>query len=265
MRVITLINGSLISQTSAVYALSYAKKMGAPLDIIHIRSKDPIEEVRLAAEELQNASSEVITEFFVFDTFKEFEHYLDGKEIDIIFCSTRHDHSLFDKSFAQTLIRAKLPADLAISKILKPMQGNIEKIVLPIRSTKLSVEKFSFFTALSEAYNAKATVYAIDKSTKSNILSKSVLDHKKRLQEIIFDLRHYLRFSHLFDFKLSIKHDYSVMEGNQIKAHIADHNYDLAIVGGHRSHRFFDSHPIDILFSRPMLNTIYFIPYEERS
>jgi tRNA(Ile)-lysidine synthase TilS/MesJ len=55
MQVISLINGSLISENSTIYALHYAKFLGYKLTLIHINNgKDDIKEVKKSAEELMN-------------------------------------------------------------------------------------------------------------------------------------------------------------------------------------------------------------------
>lgn len=266
MRVISLINGSLISENSSVYALNYAKKLGATLDLIHIKGTDSLNEVRESVEDISAiaASLDVANEFIMFENFKEFKTYVQEKDIDIIFCSTRQNHSIFDKSFVQVLIRAQMTVDLAVVKIVKlSMQYSVDKIVLPIRNSKLSVKKFSFFTTFALAYDAKAEIYSIDKVSKGKMATIDVQQERNRLKEIIFNLRHYLRIEKLLDYKFSIKHDYALAEGDRVKAHIANHGYDLAIVGGHHDRSFFGQHPIDILFKNPMLNIIYFIPYKD--
>ncbi|MBN2782993.1 MAG: hypothetical protein JXQ66_07125, partial [Campylobacterales bacterium] len=71
----------------------------------------------------------------------------------------------------------------------------------------------------------------------------------------------YFRLSNMIDYKFTLKHHYALAEGANVLSHIAKHNYDLAIVGAHHEKRFFKaSHPIDILFEKPIINTIYFIP-----
>lgn len=266
MRVISLINGSMISENSSVYALIYAKKLGATFDLVHIKGTDSLNAVKESVEDLSTLASslEVENEFLIFENIKEFITYVEEKDIDVIFCSTRQNHSIFDKSFAHILMRANLPVDIAVVKIVKlSMQNSVEKIVLPIRNAKLSVKKFSFFTTFALSYGAKAEIYSIDKVSKGKMATINTQTQKNRLKEIIFNLRHYFRIAKLLEFKFSVKHDFALTEGERVKAHIADHGYDLAIVGGHHESSFFNQHPIDILFKKPMLNVIYFIPYKD--
>lgn len=266
MRVVSLINGSLISETSSVYALNYAKKLGATFDLVHIKSQDSLNEVKQSVENLSTIASaaDVENEFLIFENLKGFIKYVDEKDIDMIFCSTRQNHSLFDKSFVQILIRAGMKTDLAVVKVVKlSMQNNVDRIVLPIRGSKLSVKKFSFFTTFALSYNSKAEIYSIDKISKGKMAVLNTQKEKNRLKEIIFSLRHYLRIGKMLEFKFSIKHDFALAEGERVKAHIANHGYDLAVVGGHHDRSFFGQHPIDVLFKNPILNIIYFIPYKD--
>lgn len=266
MRVISLINGSLISETSSVYALNYAKRLDAVFDLVHIKGSDSLNDVRSSAEELSALASEANVEnkFLIFENLKEFIKYVSDKDVDMIFCSTRQNHSILDRSFVQTIIKAGMKADIAVVKVVKlSRQSSVDRIILPIRSSKLSVRKFSFFTTVALAYDAKAEVYSIDKVSKGKMATLGIEQKKSRLKEIIISLRHYLRLAKMMDFKFSIKHDYALAEGDRVKAHIANHGYDLAIVGGHHDKSFFGQHPIDILFKNPMLNIIYFIPYKD--
>ncbi len=264
MHVITLINGSLSSQTSSIYALNYAKQSNLPLYILHVKGKDSLEEVQKSADDLFALAQEkdVESNFTIFDTLEELTTFIEQKDIDMIFCSTRYRHALFDPSFVQTLIHKKLKVDFAIVKVLNTGYANrVENVVLPIRSSKLSVKKFTLFSTFVLAYNAKAEIYSIDKIYKSSFFEKK---ETTRLKELIFHLRHYFRLANMLNFKLSLKHDFAYGEGEMVRSHIGRNRFDLTIVGAHTSSSFFFSHPIDTLFEDPLINTVYFIPYEEK-
>ncbi|MDB2405517.1 hypothetical protein N9W00_01105, partial [Arcobacteraceae bacterium] len=115
----------------------------------------------------------------------------------------------------------------------------------------------------SLAYNAKSEIYSVDKISKIDFSKKTVEIIKQKLQKVVFNLRHYIRLGKMIDFKFAIRHDYAFVEGDKIQEHIANHGYDLIIMGGHHSKNFFWKHPVDILFEKPLTNTIYFIPYKD--
>jgi len=265
MKVITLINGTLISETSSIYALYYAKNLGLNLSLIHIKSKDSLDMVARVAEDIQKLARSlgVEAEFVLYDSLDELRELVDKENIDIIFSSTKHKHSFFDKSFAKTLIRMNMKVDLALVKVVKLGMSDIEKIILPIRGDQLSVKKFAFFSAFVKAYEANSEIFSVDKISKKNSIALNAKTVKKRLATITFHLRHYFRLATLMDFKFSMKHHFAYIEGEDVQSHIAKNGYDLAIVGGHHDTSFFQHHPIDVLFYAPMINAIYFIPYKD--
>ncbi len=268
MRVISFINGSLISESASLYALHYAKEMKLKIDFIHIESQDNLSEVQTSLKKLTLLadSYEVENEFLLFDSFDGAKEYLTSKELDVIFCATRHNHSFFEKSFAQTLLKANIKTDLAIVKIVKlSMHESVDKIVMPIRGSKLSVKKFFFFTAFTLAYNAKAEIYSLDKSSKGEMANLSTQQERERFQEILFNLKHYFALAKMMHLKFSLKHNFALLADEKVTAHIAKNNYDLTIIGGHHDKSFFGHHPIDILFKTPITNTLFFIPYKDQS
>lgn len=262
MKVISLINGSMISENSSMYALHYAKSFNLKLSLVHIKESDEllmIEKVFKGVEKVA-AIFNLEVELFIHESFNEFEDFLQNNNVDIIFCSTKQQHSIYENSFAKKIIKMNLKVDLAIVKIVKlGSYENIENIIMPIRGHHLSVNKFTFFATMVNAYNASAEIFSIDEIKRSQIASLDAKKVNKKLQEITFNLRHYFRFAKLMDMKFSIKHHFTLTESEDVQSHIAKNDYDLSIVGGHHEKRFFSSHPIDILFERPIINTIYHI------
>jgi len=266
MKVISLINGSLISETTAAYAIHYAKELKSSISFIYVTGHDSIQDVMRSSENLKAKSSnmDVEAEFIILDTLYELKKYAHSKDADMIFCSTRHKHGILDKSFVQSIISQNIRADLSVIKIVKlGNTQNIENIILPIKDTKLSVKKFTLMTVFTLAYNAKFEIYSLDTISSKQLSNISTQDIKKRLKEIIFGLRHYIKLLKINSIPFSIKHDFSLKDGNKVKTHIARNNYDLAIVGAHHDHSFLKHHPIDILFENPLINTLYFIPHKD--
>jgi len=266
MRVIGFVNGSLAAETTAIYALHYAKKLEFPITLVYIQSRDSTREVELSVKHISKIALELSVEcdYEMFESILDCKAFIQNRDFDMLFCSTRHDHSLLDNSFAKRLIDEKLKVDLAIIKIVKLSRAQkIEKIILPIRTSKLSIKKFTLFSSFALAYDAKAEIYSVDRVSKRELSKIDINGIKQRLQAIVFQLRHYFRAAKLMGFKFSIKHDFALVEGDRVKEHIAKHGYDLVIIGAHHDRSFWGHHPIDVIFKQPMINTIYFIPYKD--
>ncbi len=266
MKVISLVNGSLSSHTTAIFALHYAKQLTLDFSLIYIQDEHTSQYVENTLEDIMNLASSfgIKSSFFTLANLEELKVFVESKDSDVLFCSTRQNKTIYDKSFLTEILKLQIKVDIAVVKVVKIGRAhNIEKIIMPIRDTKLSVNKFTFFSAFSLAYNAKSEIYSVDKISKIDFSKKTVEVIKQRLQEVIFNLRHYLLLGKMMDFKFAIKHDFAFVEGDRIQEHIAHHGYDLLIMGGHHHKSLFWKHPIDILFEKPMSNTIYFIPFKE--
>ena len=266
MRVVSLINGSLSSETASIYALHYASKLAYKVSLVHIKEREYPQELDKSFENIKHSADflNVECELLLFENLVEFKIFIQARDIDILFCSSRYKHSIFDRSFAQSIVKMDMKVDLAIVKVVKLFRANsVDNLILPIRGSKLSVKKFTLFYTFAMAYEAKAEIYSIDKMSKNHLSRLESTQIRDRLKEVIFNLRHYFRIATLAGFKFNLKHNYTLAEGEKIKTHIAQNRYDLAIIGAHHDKSFFGSHPIDILFENPMINTIYFIPHKE--
>lgn len=100
MKVITLVNGSLTSHTTAIYALYYAKQLGMNLSLVYIKDKENIDEVKNSIEDVRDLalSFGIENDFITFENINELKHYVDVKDVDMLFCSTRQHKSIYDKS-----------------------------------------------------------------------------------------------------------------------------------------------------------------------
>ena len=266
MRVVSLINATMISETSSTYALYYAKSFSLKLSLVHIKDNDALPIVEKVFEDIKKLASSlgVEVDLLLFDTLDELKELIEEKNVDILFCSTKHNRSIFQESFAQKIIKMGLHVDLAIVKVVKLIGAqSVDKIVMPIRGSQLSVKKFTFFSTFVNAYNANAEIFSIDKISRREYATLDAKKVKIKLQKIMFNLRHYFRLTTIMKMKFSIKHHYALAEGDEVQSHIAKNGFDLAIVGGHHEKSFFFRHPIDILFEKPMINTLYFIPTKD--
>lgn len=266
MRVVSLINSSMISETSSTYALYYAKSFSLKLSLVHIKDKDSLIMVNKAYADIKKlaTSLEVEVDLIVYESLEDLEQLIKEKNVDMLFCSTKHERSIFEQSFAKIIIKMGMKVDLAVVKVVKLAGAyGVEKIIMPIRGSQLSVKKFTFFSALVNAYNSSAEIFSVDEIKKRKAATLDAKKVKIKLQEVMFNLRHYFRLANIMKMKFSIKHNYAFAEGDEVQSHIAKNGYDLAIVGGHHEKRFLSHHPIDILFEQPMINTIYFIPTKD--
>jgi hypothetical protein len=266
MRVVSLINSNMICETSSIYALHYAKSFSLKLSLVYIKENDKLSAIDKVFANIKKLAAlfEVEVELIIYESLKELEQLIADKNIDILFCSTKHERSIFEQSFAKSIIKLGLRVELAVVKVVKLTgASSVDKIIMPIRCHQLSVKKFTFFSSFVNAYGAASEIFSVDEIKKSQAALLSAKDVKIKLQDVMFNLRHYFRLATIMNMKFSIKHSYALIEGEEVQSHIAKGSYDLAIVGGHHKKNFLNSHPIEILFEQPMINTIYFIPCDD--
>ncbi|MCX6076161.1 MAG: hypothetical protein NTW78_04650 [Campylobacterales bacterium] len=266
MRVVSLINSNMICETSSIYALHYAKAFTLKLSLVHIKENDKLSIIDKVFADIKKlaASLDVEVELIIYESFKELEQLILDKNIDILFCSTKHERPLFEQSFAKRVIQLGLRVDLAVVKVVKFAGAmSIEKIIMPIRGHQLSVKKFTFFTAFVNAYTATAEIFSVDEIKQHPAAWLDAKAVKIKLQEVTFHLRHYFKLAVMMKMKFSLRHSYALIEGDELQSHIARNSFDLAIVGGHHKKSIFHHHPIEALFEKPMINTIYFIPFND--
>ncbi len=266
MRVVSLINSNMICETSSTYALYYAKSLSLKLSLVHIKENEKLPLVEKNFVDIKKLATllEVEVDLIVYESLQELEQFIINKNVDIVFCSTKHKHSMLEESFVKRVIKLDMRVDLAIVKVVKFATANsVDKIIMPIRGHHLSVNKFTFFSTLVKAYHSKAEIFSVDEIKKYQMASLDAKAIKVKLQDVIFNLRHYFRLADIMDMKFTMKHRYALSEGDEVQAHIAKNSYDLAIVGGHHKKNFFYHHSVETILEKPIINTIYFIPFND--
>ncbi|MFA6137089.1 MAG: hypothetical protein WC667_03270 [Sulfurimonas sp.] len=266
MRVVSLINSNMICETSSIYALHYAKGFALKLSLVHIKENNKLQAIDKVFADIKKLASslDVEVELIIYESLKELEQLVFDKNIDMLFCSTKYERPLFEQSFAKRVIKLGLRVDLAVVKVVKFTGAvGVDKIIMPIRGHQLSVKKFTFFSAFVNAYTAAAEIFSVDEIKKHPVAWLDAKAVKIKLQEVTFHLRHYFKLAVIMKMKFSLRHSYALIEGDEVQSHIAKNSFDLAIIGGHHKKNIFHHHPIEALFEKPMINTIYFIPFND--
>ncbi|OHE03242.1 MAG: hypothetical protein A2513_04870 [Sulfurimonas sp. RIFOXYD12_FULL_33_39] len=271
MKVIAAINGTIISEGMAFYALKYAQVQNLTLVLLHIENKkDKLSDVESSIERIktlglsQNVQIEsVILQGKIKKALNSFMH---DTYVDVIFCAARRQKSYISDSFGEILTNMNLNTDIAIARILKiNTVMDLSNITLCIRKDKLSVKKFTFFTTLALAYKASGDIYSVSGMSKIELSMIKMHQIRDRLALINYNLRHYLKLANLLKFPLRIKHDFTNDETNDILTYVAESNTHLLVMGGKKSsiESFFQREiPIERLLNEISVNTIVYYPKE---
>jgi len=243
MNVIAAINGQIAAEVSAFYGLHFARIHGLPLILLHVKNPDdPIEGVeksmanieRTAAELNQETRRLILEEGPAAETVKS---YLLSARSEILFCSSRYRQQkmIFRPSFSQRLAGMMLPVDLAEVRVVH-IHSTLatERIVLPIKEDRMSVEKFTFFASMARAYNAGGEIYSVTVTSRKRRADLDLGDTKRILQKIDDRLSHYGQLAKLMAIPLRVKHAVALNEIDQVLHHLAHNDFQLMIVGGER-------------------------------
>ena len=269
MKVIAAINGQVTSEVAALYGLHFARIHGLPLVLLHVVNPDDsidsveksmanIEEV---AAEYEMATERVMLEGSPAETVKR---YLFENKSEILFCSTRYRQrkKFFNLSFSEKLRSMSLPVDLAEVRVVHVHSTlSTERIVLPIKEDRMSVEKFTFFVSMAKAYKAGGEIYSVTVTSKKRRASLNLGDTRRILQKIDDRLSHYIYLAKLMNIPLRLKHSITLNEIDQVLHHLSHNDFQLMIVGGERLSAyapFTKPKPIERLQRYTPVNTIAF-------
>lgn len=242
MNVIAAVNGQVTAEVSALYGLHFARIHGLPLVLLHVENPDDaiavveksmanIEEV---AGEYGMATERVMLAGTPAETVKR---YVFENKSEILFCSTRYRQrkKFFNLAFSEKLRSMSLPVDLAEVRVVHVHSTlSTERIVLPIKEDRMSVEKFAFFASMARAYKAGGEIYSVTVSGKRRS-SRLDLGYTKRILQKIDDrLSHYVYLAKLMNIPLRLKHSIARSEIDQVLHHLSHNDFQLMIVGGER-------------------------------
>jgi len=269
MEVIAALNGQVTSEVAALYGLHFARTNGLPLVLLHVANHDDaMEAVEKSMANIEEAAGEygipverVILEGPPAETVKR---YLFENKSEILFCSTRYRQrkKFFNLSFSEKLRSMSLPADLAEVRVVHIHSTmSTERIVLPIKEDRISVEKFTFFASMAKAYNASGEIYSVTVTSKKRRADLAMGDTKRILQKIDDRLSHYVHLAKMMDIQLRLKHAIALNEIDQVLHHLSHTDFQLMIVGGERLSAystFAKPKPIERLQRCTPVNTIAF-------
>jgi len=269
MNVIAAINGQVTAEVSALYGLHFARLHGLPLTLLHVANPDDaIEAVEKSMANIEEIAGEynIATERVMLEgnPAETVKHYLFENKSEILFCSTRYRQrkKFFNLSFSEKLIGMALPADLAVVRVVHVHSTlSTERIVLPIKEDRMSVEKFTFFASMAKVYDASGEIYSVLVTSRKRKASLGLGGAKRILQKIDDRLSHYKQLAQLMGIPMRLKHSIALNEIDQVLHHLSHNDFHLMIVGGERLSAyasFTKPKPIERLQRCTPVNTIAF-------
>jgi len=265
MKVVAAINGKIIAEGAALYALKYAKLNGFTLVLLHIKNNsDDFDEVQKSMQNIEEIALEygiqIEKEILEGDEVDVLSRYVKATSVDMFFCSTRARKRFFSKSFSEHLIKESLPVDIAVVRIVHVNSAlNTSSIIMPIKDARLSVHKFTFLTEMAKANDAKCMVLSISVLSKNRLSKLTINKTKQMLKKIDENLSHYFKIARMLGIAFKIKHAACESESKTLLSYLGSGEYQLMIIGGQRLSffsRLLGEKPIESIFRETSINAI---------
>ena len=269
MNVIAAVNGQITSEVAALYGLHFARLQAMPLVLLHVLNPNDSREVvekSMTNIERVAAQYDLETERIMLEgsPIEAVRRYLSENKSEILFCSTRYrqHRRFFNLSFSEKLRSMSLPVDLAEVRVVHVHSTlATERVILPIKADRMSVEKFTFFASMAKAYNAAGEIYSVTVTSRRKRARLGLGKMKRMLQKIDDRLSHYMVLAELMGIPLRLKHAVALNEMNQVLHHLAHNDFHLMIVGGQRLSAYSAmsrTKPLERLQRSTPVNTIAF-------
>lgn len=271
MKVIASINGSITSESAAVYALEYAKAHNLTLVLHHSPNReddrDAVGHSMKAIGAIAAENGVATEELILKGGAAALARYARENMVDMLFCASRVKRRFFVPSFSDQLLHASPGVDVGVVRIVhvKSTLG-LTSLLLPIMATRLSVRKFAFFAALLKAYGAEGTLLSINIADRRTQARFTTARTKHFFRGINHRLAHYRKLGELMEVNLRIKHLIGENERHELLNYLGSGESDLMIIGAQRLSffsRILGERPIERILRETSVNTIAYYSGDE--
>ena len=162
MRIVSLINGSLLSESASQLALSYAHSVQLPFTALFINNgQESAERVAATVEVLKTQAENLQVEFeFVElegDVIEQLQHYCQLYAVDTLFCATRQNSKL--RSFSEHIIKAKIETNVAVVKIKNVAHSQYAQRILLLSKEQINPHVYVLWLGLVKAFSAHGRIH----------------------------------------------------------------------------------------------------------
>ncbi len=181
MRVVSLVNGSLLSEAASIYAIAYAKSVQLPLTLLFIdnglESKERFRLSEASLKELAKAQ-EVDVEVVILegDTLVALHHFVQLYAIDTLFCATRKQSK--SHSFSDKIVAAGLETDIAVVKVKNVSHVRSYHRVLFVAGSSVNPHAYVLWLGLLNENEALGKLYLQNSRSAFKATTKSGLKYE---------------------------------------------------------------------------------------
>lgn len=223
MRVVSMVNGSLLSEIASFYALAYAKSVQLPLTLLFIdNGEEPLNKVKAAItslEEIAEANKvEVETVTLKGKVIDQLHHYVQLYAVDTLFCATRKLSK--NHSFSQKIIQAKLETDIAVVKVKNISHVRSVHRILLAAGNQVNIHAYLLWIGLISNHEAMGKLYLQNAQKASFATTKSGLK---------YEAAPFVQLAQMLDKKIEVVNAMQPINVEAINHYLVTNNLDLAI------------------------------------
>lgn len=268
MNIAAAINGNLISEKCAEYALFHAKAIGAELVVFFIKNKkDAVEDVNRSYHKIEALakSNGVDCRFKLFDESlkNSIDQLIETDHVGLIYCSTRAEKSFFEFSFSERIVQSKPNCDVAVVKItnLKTLSTN-GTIGLYARNQSLSTEVYTLAAAIGKNLGASLGIFTNINKKKQALLDLPFTKQQQQLRQLDINILPYTQLSKLIGIECEISRIYEDdLKGDHL-AYLISRYIDVLVLEAYKWPMIPLSikNPTEELFKQTPVNCIVYYP-----
>ncbi len=181
MRILTLINGSLLSEAASKLAVFYAAQVKLPLTAIFVdNGRESVSRASASAKALEKLAEQHEVQFEYLplegEVITQLEHYCQLYAIDTLFCATRHQSDA--RFFSEQIVEAKIETDVAVVKIKSIGQLESCQQVMLVSNEQINAHAYVLWLGLIKHWQTSGLLYLSQQSTFLNAHTHSGIKYQ---------------------------------------------------------------------------------------
>lgn len=252
MRVVSMVNGSLLSETASIYAIAYAKSVQLPLSLLFIdNGEESVEKLELAVASLQALAeaSEVECEVVTLEgkVIEQLKHFVQLYSIDTLFCATRKQSNTH--SFSDQIVNSALETDVAVVKIKNISHVRSVHRILLAAGDQVNIHAYLLWIGLVTSNGAMGKLYLQNPKKVSHATTKSGLK---------YEAAPYAQLAQMLGKKVEVVNALHPISADSINHYLVENNFDLAVYFAPA----YGNKLLDQITDQSGINSILFYPWQ---
>lgn len=252
MRVVSLVNGSLLSEAASLYAINYARSVQLPLTLLFIdNSEESVEKLHLSVASLKEMADaqevEVETVILQGDMLTQLKHFEQLYAIDTLFCATRKLSQ--SHSFSEKIVRAGLETAIAVVKIKNLPQVRSYHRVMLAAGKAVNPHAYLLWLGLLGDEHSLGKLYLQNSRSASKASTKSGLK---------YEAAPFVQIAKMLNQSVEVVNSMQPVDPEEINAYLIANNLDLAIYDANA----YSQKMLNRITDESSVNSIIFHPWK---